>query len=350
MNEPTPIPPETAPPAPAAAVPPSTTPAADGSAAPPPRHAEAKATLLLLALVLLLAGSVFFVLYARGAFEPTQDLVLVAEDSEGVVVGMDLTFSGFPIGRVRRIELAPNGNARILIDVPRKDAHWLRTSSVFTLVRGLVGNTAIRAYSGILTDPPLPPGAERKVLLGDAAAEIPQLMSAAKELLQNLSRLSASDSALAGSLANVQALTEKLGGPRGALGTLMGNEADAQRVVALLQSSQQLLTRLDGLAQRLDGLAGKADAQVFGDAGLVRDTQAAVKQMNELLAEARQALKKVDGVLAEAQTIATNARVASTDLGALRAEVEASLRKVEQLVNDINRRWPFKRDTELKLP
>ena len=37
-------------------------------------------------------------------------------------------------------------------------------------------------------------------------------------------------------------------------------------------------------------------------------------------------------------------------LGALRTEVEASLRKVESLVNDINRRWPFARDTEVKLP
>ncbi len=28
----------------------------------------------------------------------------------------------------------------------------------------------------------------------------------------------------------------------------------------------------------------------------------------------------------------------------------ASLRKVDGLVNDIQRRWPFARDTELKLP
>ena len=67
----------------------------------------------------------------------------MAEDSEGVGVGMDLTFAGFPIGRVHRIELAADGNARILIDVPVKDAHWLRTSSVFTLVRGVVGGTNI---------------------------------------------------------------------------------------------------------------------------------------------------------------------------------------------------------------
>jgi phospholipid/cholesterol/gamma-HCH transport system substrate-binding protein len=30
--------------------------------------------------------------------------------------------------------------------------------------------------------------------------------------------------------------------------------------------------------------------------------------------------------------------------------VDASLRKVEQLVNEINRKWPFARDPEIKLP
>jgi len=30
--------------------------------------------------------------------------------------------------------------------------------------------------------------------------------------------------------------------------------------------------------------------------------------------------------------------------------VESNLRKIEGLVNDINRKWPFARDTELKLP
>jgi phospholipid/cholesterol/gamma-HCH transport system substrate-binding protein len=45
-----------------------------------------------------------------------------------------------------------------------------------------------------------------------------------------------------------------------------------------------------------------------------------------------------------------NTRAATVDLGALRTEVEASLRKVEQLVNEVNRKWPFARDTEVKLP
>lgn len=319
-------------------------------ASPPPvRNLEFKASLLLAVLTLLLAGSVLYVMYARGVFEATQRLVLVADDSEGVQVGMDMTFSGFPIGRVRRIELGEDGSARIIIEVPKKDARWLRQSSVFTLVRSLVGGTAIRAYSGILTDPPLPDGAERKVLLGDATAEIPKLMSEVRGLVQNLTALSQADAALAGTLGNLQAATERLKGRHGALGVLLGNDDDAKKLITALERSNALLVRIDGLAAKLDGMVAKADAQVFGADGVMPETRAAIVQLNATLGDARNTLKKADALLAEAQAVAANARVATADLGVLRAEVESSLRKVESLVNEINRRWPFARDTELKL-
>jgi phospholipid/cholesterol/gamma-HCH transport system substrate-binding protein len=316
---------------------------------PPVAHLEFKAALLLALLALLLAGSVLYVMYARGMFEATQQLVLVADDSEGVTVGMDMTFSGFPIGRVRRIELAEDGSARIVIDVPKKDARWLRESSVFTLVRGLVGNVNIRAYSGVLADPPLPDGAERRVLVGDATAEIPQLVAASRDLVRNLTTLSNADSALSTTLGNVQAATERLKGRHGALGLLLGNDEDAKKLLAALDRTNALLARVDGLTARIDGMVARADAQVFGPEGVMPETRAAIVQLNGTLADARSTLKQVDKLLAEAQAVATNAKVASSDLGTLRAEVEASLRKVERLVDEINRRWPFARDTELKL-
>jgi phospholipid/cholesterol/gamma-HCH transport system substrate-binding protein len=307
----------------------------------PVAHLQLKAALLLALFVLLVGATALYLMYARGTFEATQRLVLVAEDSEGVSVGMDMTFAGFPIGRVRRVELADDGNARIVIDVPRKDARWLRTSSMFTLVRSLVGGAALRAYSGVPTDPPLPDGAERKVLIGDTAAELPRLVASARELLQNLAQLSASDAALATSLANVQALTEKGRGPRGALG-MLGSEADSQQV-------SKALVRANSLLARLDAMAAKADTQVLGPDGLVREGRATIVQLGALLADARASLKQVDAVLAEAQAVAANARVATTDLGVLRGEVDATVRKVEQLVEEVNRKWPFARDTELKL-
>jgi len=294
-------------------------------------------------VLLLIGASVAYLLYARGAFERTQRLVLLADDSEGIVVGMDMTFSGFPLGRVNRVELSPEGNARILIDVPQKDAHWLRQSSIFTMERGLVGGTRIRAYSGMLSDAPLPDGAERKVLVGDAMAEVPRLMNSVRELLVNLQAMTGADSALNSSLANVQAVTERLKGPQGALGALVGNETDARKLITTLDRANALLARMDGLA-------AKADTQVFGDQGVLPETRATVMQLNGLLSDARASLKKVDAVLVEAQAIAANTREGTSDLGALRAEVESSLRKVEHLVNEINRKWPFARNTEIKLP
>jgi phospholipid/cholesterol/gamma-HCH transport system substrate-binding protein len=48
--------------------------------------------------------------------------------------------------------------------------------------------------------------------------------------------------------------------------------------------------------------------------------------------------------------VSGNAKAATADLGALRPEVDASLRKVSSLIEEINRKWPFQRDAEIRLP
>jgi phospholipid/cholesterol/gamma-HCH transport system substrate-binding protein len=315
-----------------------------------PASVEVKAALLLALLVALVAGSVLYVLYARGAFEASQDLVLVTDDAEGVRIGMDLTFAGFPVGRVRRVDLAEDGAARIVLDVPRKDARWLRTTSVFTLTRGLLGNTQLKAFSGVLTDPPLPAGAERRVLVGDATAEIPRLVADARALLQNLSALSTADSAAAQSLANLRETTARLNGPQGALGALFGNEADAKKLVATLERTNALLARLDGLVAKTDAAAFGADGR--GE-GLVGELRVTLAQANGALEQARASLRRLDAVLADTQAIAGNVKGATADLDQLRGEVEANLRKVSRMLDEVNRRWPFAKPAEtepVKLP
>lgn len=310
-------------------------------------HAEFKAALLLILLLALVCGSAAYLLYARGAFEATQKLILLAEDSEGVSVGMDVTFSGFPIGRVERIELSEIGKARLIVSVPRKDMHWLRSSSIFTLERGLVGGARLRAFSGVLSDPPLDDGATRTLLLGDAGAEIPRVLSSVKDLLQNLNALTASESALDVTLRNVKTSTGRLSGPHGAVGMLVGDDKTARELV---ERVNLLLGTVNQMAAKADGLIANTDRRVYGKDGLMRDTQAAVTQLNGLLGEARASLKKMDAVLAEAQAVGANTRRATADLAPLRSEIESNLRHLEQLLNDINRKWPFSRDTEIKLP
>ncbi len=292
-------------------------------------HAEFKAATLVAITAALILTFILYVLSARGFFEDTQRLVLITDNSEGIRSGMDLSFSGFPVGRVNRVELAEDGNVRILIDVPTKDARWLRESSVFTLERSLVGDTRLRAYSTVLADPPLADGAERPVLRGDAGEQIPQVMVAIRTLVENLERMSAQDSPLNATLGHVQSVTGRMQGRYGALGGLLGGDENAKKLIAALD--------------RTNALLAKTEARVFNPGGLMDESQAAVGQLHGLLREARDSLKKADAILA-------NVQGASGDLGALRAEVEASLRKTTQLIDEINRKWPFARDTEIKLP
>ena len=285
-----------------------------GSSSQPP-NIEFKVTLLIIVMVLLMLGSLVYVMYARGVFESTQRVVLIADDSEGVIVGMDLTFSGFPIGRVQRVELSDEGKARIIIEVAREDTKWLRTSSVFTMERSMVGSTHLHVYSGVLADPPLPDGAVRAVLIGDATAEIPQLVNTVRGLVENLQNMTKPDSSMNMSLGNLQTVTQNLTGPYGALSVVLGSEAHAKKIISTLDESKT-----------------------------------AMIQVNTILGEVRTSLKGVDAVLVEAQAVGANVRVATTDLAALREQVEMNLRKVDHLVDEINRKWPLARDTELKLP
>jgi len=319
------------------------TPTPPSESAPALRLIERRANWLLLLIAGLVAGFVLYVLVARGVFESTQQLVLISDDSEGVIVGMDLTFSGFPIGRVRRIELAADGMARMVVDVPHKEAHWLRTSSIFTLERGMMGDTRIRAYSGIMNDPPLPPDSERTLLRGDTSAEMPRLIASARALLENLETMTAAESPLNASLGQLKTTTERMNGRYGVLTGVMGSDDNAKKIIQTLERSNSLLA--------------KTEQRVFDKGGVMDNTQAtlassraALDQLQSVLGDTRNTLKNVDAVLAEAQAVGSNVRLASADLGVLRAEVEASLRRLSQLTDEINRKWPFARDTEIKLP
>ncbi|MBI5278213.1 MAG: MCE family protein [Burkholderiales bacterium] len=309
----------------------------------PVRHLELKATVLLLFTLALVTASALYLLYARGFFEPKQSVILITDNAEGVVPGMDLLFSGFPIGRVHKVALGDSGDVRITVDVNRKDAKWLRTSSVFTLVRGLVGEAQLRAYSGVLGDPPLPDGAERPVLRGDTNSEIQRVIGAARDLLDNLNDMTSQNSELQRIIGNLQVFTNKLQSRRGALHAVFGNEEDAKKLVAAVE-------RANSAMKGVEELAAHADRQVFGKDGLATDARATVRQMNALLADARTSLKKVDSVLAEAEGAAAGIKTGAADLGSLRTEVETNLRKIEDLINDLNRKWPFAKERKVELP
>ena len=309
-----------------------------------------KIGILIAFTVMMIGGFVGYVLYARGVFDQTQRVYLITDNAEGIAVGTDLTFAGFPIGRVRRIRLRDDGKVRISVRVPVSEAKWLRTSSVFVIDVPLVGAAKLRAFTGNLQDEPLPDKAERQVLRGDTAEEIPKMVATLRTVLDNIDQMTASGSSLQQSLGNVRAVTERMAGKHGVLGAALGSEESAQKVQESIDRANKLLASLNGVALKMDSVLSKTDERMLSQGGVVDETQKAVAQVNAILGEVRASLKRVDGILADAETIAGNTKSATADLGELRAEVEASLRRLGTLVEEINRKWPFERDTKIKLP
>lgn len=325
--------------------------------APLIKNLEFKVGLLLAGTVVLALAFLLYVLYARGVFEPTQELILVADDAEGVSIGMPLSFSGFPIGQVNRLDLTEAGKVRIHVAVPIKDARWLRTTSVFTLEKGLVGGAKIRAFSANLKDPPLPAGAQRQLLTGDATQDIPVIMAKVKAILANVEAMTAADSSINRTLAHADTITGRMAGEYGVLEGVLGGPDKARKIVEALDRANGLLAHLDSVSLKVDQVLGKADQRVFGQGGVMDGVDQSLARVNAIFGDVRDSLRKADAILKEAQGAAANVNAitadvkgATTDLAVLRTEVDDSLRKVNHLINEINRKWPFARDVELRLP
>jgi phospholipid/cholesterol/gamma-HCH transport system substrate-binding protein len=322
------------------------------------KYLGVKVGVVLTLIPLIAVGLLLYSLYSRGMFDRTQALTLLSADAEGVVIGMPIMFSGFPIGQVSSMALDELGRVRIEVRIKEKEARWLRTSSVFSLEKQFFGGAKIRAVSAKMQDAQLPPGSERPLVAKDAAQDIPQVIARANSILQSIDEIIRPESNFNQTLVNLKSVTERMAGEYGVLGGVTGSPEQAKKVLDTVDGVNALLASLKGVTARADGVLAKTDDSMFGQGGVMEEAKKSVAQLNAILGEARDSLKKADAVLATAQATAvefkgaaTNVKDATTDLGALRVEVDDSIRKVNGLIDEINRKWPFARkSTQIQLP
>ncbi|MEO8009146.1 MAG: ABC transporter substrate-binding protein, partial [Betaproteobacteria bacterium] len=191
----------------------------------------------------------------------------------------------------------------------------------------------------------------------DSTQDIPQVIARANSVLQNVDEIIRPDSSFNQTLANLKSVSERMAGEYGVLGGVTGSPERAKKMLDTIDDVTALLASLRSVTTRADGVLAKTDDRMFGQDGVMDEAKKSITQLNSILAQARDSLKKADTVLATAQTsstefkdVASNLRNATTDLGALRVEMDDSIRKVNGLIDEINRRWPFARKTQIKLP
>jgi phospholipid/cholesterol/gamma-HCH transport system substrate-binding protein len=299
---------------------------------------------LFAAASLLLAGVfLVYLLHARGFFEKTFHLQLAAASADGVAPGVPVVFSGIEIGRVTTLGLNENGGIIIHTEFLGRDARWLKENSTFTLDKPIVGGAKIRVDSPNLNAPALPDNATMLLLTSDVTKEIPALVERVKAILANVEHLTRKDGELDTTLANAKMVTGRMTGEYGMLEGVLGSPEKARAVTDSLDKTRALITKLDGLA-------AKTDHWLYDEKGVAAQTRESLAQIRLMLNDAQSSLKKADAMMTNAVAISANVKDGTQDLAQLRAEIDDAVRKANDLVNQINQKWPFARNPEVKLP
>ncbi|HEY0663507.1 MAG TPA: MlaD family protein [Thiobacillaceae bacterium] len=286
---------------------------------------------------LLLAGIfMVYLLHARGFFEKTYHLQLAAASADGVAPGVPVVFSGIEIGRVTSLGLNDSGGIVIRAEFLERNAKWLKENSVFTLDKPIVGGAKIRVESPNLDAPALPDNSTVLLLSSDISKEIPVLVERVKAILDNVEHLTRKDGEINATLANIKTLTGRMTGEYGMLEGLLGSPEKARTVTDSLE-------KLRTLTAKLDGLAAKTDQWLYAQDGTAQQVQL-------MLNDAQSSLKKMDALMANAVEISADVKEGTQDIAKLRAEIDDAVRKANALVNELNKKWPFAREPEVKLP
>lgn len=299
---------------------------------------------LFAAASLLLAGIfIVYLLHARGFFEKTFHLQLAATSADGVAPGVPVVFSGIEIGRVTTLGLNENGGIIIHTEFLSRNAKWLKENSSFILDKPIVGGAKIRVDSPDLRAPALPDNATMLLLTSDISKEIPALVERVKAILANVEYLTRKDGEINATLANVKTVTGRMTGEYGVLEGVLGSPEKARAVTDSLDKTRALITKLDAMT-------AKTDQWLFAQDGMAEQTKASLAQVRLMLNDAQSSLKKADAVMANAVEISANVKDGTQDIAKLRAEIDDAVRKANGLINEINKKWPFAREPEVKLP
>jgi phospholipid/cholesterol/gamma-HCH transport system substrate-binding protein len=272
------------------------------------------------AVGLLVVGSLVLVLLVLRSYQNTErflgrSFALHAQVSHvnGLEVDAHVTMAGLKVGKVYAIELQPDKSARISMDVELRYQNLLRADSVATLIKPLIGATALDISIGSASEPPLPADGMVTLLLrpdlSEVVASLPARLERVDHALVNLvaitdmarnsvQHLTSPQGALTATLADAQASAQNV---RMATESLQGALSDVRAVAASGQAAagqaQALLTDLRGFSTQTASMGDTLQRTLSNTEELTIGLRALVPRLGSTVQAAQAATEQADSVL-----------------------------------------------------
>lgn len=284
---------------------------------------EWKVGIFLLLSLLIIAFALTYFAHKKGMFERGHTFTLHSRTGDGLTVGMPLHFSGFKIGKVTELELNPEGLVVIKINVPTRHLKWLRKDSRFLLERPILGSTKLTVITDNMASLPLDPQFTPMVM---EVNDINETIKKLEPLLVKVSLI----------LDHVEKLTGKMA-ERNSLLEMAISDRDA------VQAVHDSLKNIRKTTERLEQMLARTETELYGPGGI---KPAAVEVLKEVVVN----LKKTEEVLDNVIKMSTDLSKTTKDLDVLRKDIDRAVHTINSVIDEINRKIPFRKEEKLELP
>ncbi|MCX7981736.1 MAG: MlaD family protein [Syntrophales bacterium] len=284
---------------------------------------EWKVGLFLLFSLLVIASALAYLAHKKGMFERGYNFTLLSRTGDGLTVGMPLHFSGFKIGKVTEMELNPDGLVVVKINVPTRHLKWLRKESRFLLERPIIGSTKLTVITQDMTSPLLDPNSTPMI------TEVNDI----NETIRKLEPLLAKVSLI---LDHVEKLTGKMAA-RNSFLEMAISDRDA------VQAVHDSLKNIRKTTERLDQMLIRTETELYGPEGV---KPAVVEVLKEVVVN----LKKTEEVLDNVIKMSVDLSKTTKDLDVLRRDIDRAVHTINSIIDEINRKIPFRKEEKVELP
>jgi phospholipid/cholesterol/gamma-HCH transport system substrate-binding protein len=299
---------------------------------------EFKVGLFVVITSLLIITSVIYLAYSKGFFTREYIYTLSSKTGEDLTEGMPVLFSGYKIGRVETLELNDQGILLIKIRIPEQHAKWIRSNSTFNLYKPLIGSSRLIIATENLNSPELSPKTIPEIVVVN---DINEAIKRVQPILEKVDKV----------VTNVEHITANLADPQGNFNKILshsekltGNLAKKDTLLEMAVGSKESVQSVNDSLKKIRDILVKTDEQVYGNDGLLT-------LVRNILKDIIMKLEKIDVALDNVVKISADTADSTKDLKLLRAEIDATVNSIGKLVNEIDKKIPFKKEPEaIKLP
>ncbi|PIP08966.1 MAG: hypothetical protein COX51_01375, partial [Syntrophobacteraceae bacterium CG23_combo_of_CG06-09_8_20_14_all_50_8] len=144
-------------------------------------------------------------------------------------------------------------------------------------------------------------------------------------------------------LANAEKLTANLAQKKSLLEMAVSDQESIASIYAALKQAKDITANVEAILEKVDKMAEKTDDMVYGEDGILSTIS---KGLKDVLAK----LKKLDVTIDNVNKISGEAAGSAANLKVLRNEIDAAVNSIGELARELEKKIPFKKAPEIKLP